>query len=147
MRNLRSTFFMKTNVLQVNPLAINVFITQKSPNWFAEQINCLVFLPRRRLVVKWWLTLISNRKQNLYIFGNHTTQKMKFSIKDFSSKCDQIRWKLRIISHLLEQSLMGNFIFCAVSWISGALSYYKYSGADTQRCLKNFSFNSENSLK
>ena len=41
-------------------------------------------------------------------------QKVKFSIKDFSSKCDQIRSKLRIWSHLLEKSLMKNFIFCAV---------------------------------
>ena len=39
---------------------------------------------------------------------------MKFSIKDFSSKCDQIRRKLRIWSHLLEKSLMENFIFCTV---------------------------------
>ena len=43
-----------------------------------------------------------------------TAQNMKFSIKDFSSKCDQIRSFLRIWSHLLEKSLMGNFIFCAV---------------------------------
>ena len=39
---------------------------------------------------------------------------MKFSIKDFFSKCDQIRRKLRIWSHLLKKSLMENFIFCAV---------------------------------
>ena len=39
---------------------------------------------------------------------------MKFSIKDFFSKCDQIRRKLRVWSHLLEESLMENFIFCAV---------------------------------
>ena len=39
---------------------------------------------------------------------------MKFSIKDFSSKCDQILSFLRIWSHLLEKSLMENFIFCAV---------------------------------
>ena len=38
---------------------------------------------------------------------------MKFSIKDFYSKRDQIRRKLRIWSHLLQKSLMGNFIFCA----------------------------------
>ena len=44
-----------------------------------------------------------------------TAQKMKFSIKYFSSKCDQICRKLRIWSHLLEKSLMENFIFCAVS--------------------------------
>ena len=43
-----------------------------------------------------------------------TTQKMKLSSKDFFSKRDQIRMKLRIWSHLLRKSLMGNFIFCAV---------------------------------
>ena len=40
---------------------------------------------------------------------------MMFSIKYFFSKCDQIRSKLRIRLHLLEKSLMENFIFCAVS--------------------------------
>ena len=39
---------------------------------------------------------------------------MKFSIKDFFGKCDQIRSFLRIWSHLLKKSLMENFIFCAV---------------------------------
>ena len=42
---------------------------------------------------------------------------MKFSIKDFLSKCDQIRRKLRIWLHLLKKSLMENFSFCAVSII------------------------------
>ena len=41
-------------------------------------------------------------------------EKKKFSIKDFFSKCDQICSFLRIWSHLLEKSLMENFIFCAV---------------------------------
>ena len=45
-----------------------------------------------------------------------TAQKMKFYIKDFSSKCDQIRRKLRIWSHLQEKSLMENFIFCAMAF-------------------------------
>ena len=40
--------------------------------------------------------------------------KMKFSIKDFFSKCEQINIFLRIWSHLLNKSLMENFIFCAV---------------------------------
>ena len=43
-----------------------------------------------------------------------TAQKMKFSIKDFFRKRDQIRSFLRIWSHLLKKSLMENFIFCAV---------------------------------
>ena len=39
---------------------------------------------------------------------------MKFSIKDFFCKCDQIRIFLRIWSHLLNKSFLQNFIFCAV---------------------------------
>ena len=39
---------------------------------------------------------------------------MKFSIKDFFSKHNQIRRKLWIWSHLLKNSLMENFYFCAV---------------------------------
>ena len=39
---------------------------------------------------------------------------MKLLIKDFFSKCDQIRRSLAIWSHLLKKSLMENFIFCAV---------------------------------
>ena len=39
---------------------------------------------------------------------------MKFSIKDFFNKCDQIRRKLRIWSHLLKKSLIENFIFLVV---------------------------------
>ena len=42
---------------------------------------------------------------------------MKFSIKNFLSKCDQICSFLRIWSHLQKKSLMGNFIFCAVAYV------------------------------
>ena len=44
--------------------------------------------------------------QNLVLIS-HTAQKMKFFIKDFFSKCEQIGRKLRIWSHLLN---------CAVSF-------------------------------
>ena len=43
-----------------------------------------------------------------------TAQKVKFSIKDFFSKCDQIHRKLRIWSHLLKKPLLENSIFCGV---------------------------------
>ena len=43
-----------------------------------------------------------------------TTEKMKFPIKDFFSKCNQIRKKLRIWLHLLKESLTENFIFSGV---------------------------------
>ena len=52
-------------------------------------------------------------ENNVIIFRYIIVQKMKFSIKDFYSKYDRIRRKLRIWSHLLQKSLMEN-IFCAV---------------------------------
>ena len=61
--------------------------------------------------------LLSESNLGAY-FNNSTTltaQNMKFSSKDFWSKCDQIRSFLRIWSHLLQKSLMENFIFYAVS--------------------------------
>ena len=46
-----------------------------------------------------------------------TAQKMKFSIMDFFSKCDQFSSKLGIWWHLLKKSLMGNlFLFCIILW-------------------------------
>ena len=56
------------------------------------------------------LTLLNQRP----IQHSVTAQKMKFSIKNFFSKFDQICSFLRIWSHLLKRSLMENFIFCAV---------------------------------
>ena len=44
----------------------------------------------------------------------HNGQKIKLSIKNLFSKCDQIRTFLRIWSHLLAKFLVKNFIFCAV---------------------------------
>ena len=58
--------------------------------------------------------LFAGKKHHQLLNEYVTAQKMKFSINDFSSKCDQICRKLRIWSHLLKKSLMENFIFCAV---------------------------------
>ena len=46
-----------------------------------------------------------------------TAQKMKFSIKDLFSKCDQIHRKLRIWLHLLKKSLMENFILMSSDYM------------------------------
>ena len=43
-----------------------------------------------------------------------TAQKIKFPIKDFFSKCDQIHSFLRMWRHLPKKSLTENFISCAV---------------------------------
>ena len=51
--------------------------------------------------------------QKLRYFCAITAQKMKFSIKDFFSKCDQSRSFLRIWSHLLKKSLMKTSFLCS----------------------------------
>ena len=56
------------------------------------------------------------REYKMGILATNTAQRMKFSIKDLFTKCDQIRSFLRIWSHLLKKSLVENFIFCAVKW-------------------------------
>ena len=48
-------------------------------------------------------------------------------IKDFFSKCDQIRNFLRIWSHLLKKCLMENFIFCALFGWNGLNCVGKFS--------------------
>ena len=53
------------------------------------------------------------RKNKLYK-RDYTAQKIKFSIKDFLSKSNQIYSFLRIWSHLMKKPLMENLIFCAV---------------------------------
>ena len=60
------------------------------------------------------LTLINNQTYSIYQ-SSGTLQKMRFSIKHFFSKCDQIRRKLRIWSHSLQKSLIENFFFRAVN--------------------------------
>ena len=73
-----------------------------------------------------WRLLLRNKLRHwhsLYFFYfiacslNNVAQKMKFSIKDFFSECDEICRKLRILSHLLKKSLMGNFIFSVVKHV------------------------------
>ena len=73
-------------------------------------------------VLGWWQNwptfeqyYLESCNSKWYINGNFTAQKMKFSIMDFFSKCDQIRRKLRIWSHLLKKSVIENFVFCTVS--------------------------------
>ena len=93
--------------------------------YWTMALYCLIFT-----WTLWRKTLLKNQAHhhwqfrlfcyaNRRLFGRdyyHTAQKMKFSIKDFFSKCDQICRKLRIWSDLLRKSLMENFIFCAVSF-------------------------------
>ena len=63
---------------------------------------------RWRIKLIFFYKIVNGLLPDLYLY---TAKKMKFSIKDFLSKCDKIRRKLRIWSHLLRKSLMKNFIF------------------------------------
>ena len=56
---------------------------------------------------------------------------MKFSIQGFFSKCDQIRRKLRIWSHLLKKFLMENIIFCAV-----CLNWWQFDEGMVSKIIK-----------
>ena len=64
-----------------------------------------------------------------------TAQKLKFSIKDFFSECDQIRSFLRIWSHLLKKSLMENIIFCGVneSYLTQNLGFAVFCSEDLNK--------------
>ena len=50
---------------------------------------------------------------------------MKFSIKDFFSKCDQIHSFQQIWSNLLKKSLMKNLIFMQCTQIKQHLANYE----------------------
>ena len=47
---------------------------------------------------------------------------MEISVKDFLSKCEQIRKKFRICLHLVKKSLAKNFIFCVVLYTKFGIS-------------------------
>ena len=65
--------------------------------------------------------LVENRAVSSYVLNLLiiitiiiAAQKMKFCLKNFFSKCEQICSFLRIWSHLLKKSLMEDSISCAV---------------------------------
>ena len=95
----------------------------KSRNWGLMKTLRVKYAPVTCIAKR--IVMFHNNRCFLVRHGDHywfhTAQKMKFSIKDFFSKCNQIRRKLRIWSHLLKKSLMGNFVFCAVLVIGRSL--------------------------
>ena len=82
------------DILIVRIVAVETNKIMHSIKWTFSLNYCMVILSVEELSSPWI-----------------TAQKMIFSIKDFFSKCDQIRRILRIWSHLLKKSVMENFIF------------------------------------
>ena len=68
-----------------------------------------------------------------------TSQKMKFSIEDFFSKRDQIRWKLRIWSYLLKKSWRENL--CSVQSSGSTSMETQRLRAIAYKVLKNLNLN------
>ena len=87
----------ESHALYFGPFSVN-------PEALPDEINI-----QKHLIRRWMIQESSRVVHHVY-----TTQKNKFSTKDFFSKCDQIRCFLRIWSHLLKKSLMENFIFGVV---------------------------------
>ena len=61
--------------------------------------------------VEYWLEIGLKLKKNAKKVEGSLHKKIKFSMKYFFSKCDQIRRKLQIWSYLLKKFFMENFIF------------------------------------
>ena len=81
----------------------------------------------QRLLWKMWILKQHNFSKNklfssslkfsLYLLAQIDAQKINFFVKNWFSKCEHIRIKLRIYSHLLNKSFRENFIFCVVNII------------------------------
>ena len=63
---------------------------------------------------------IHSQRNSAYTDKEEIGPEMKFSNKDFFSKCDQIRSFLRIRSNLMKKSSMEIFLFSAVEDIGPA---------------------------
>ena len=128
------------------PLLLNILkilwnLTSYSPCWsnFEHEAHQIDSTLRKNMAktygLMWWLQLTLAQYVNLtypryskvvldifwksYVCPIYVTaQKIKFSFKDFFSKCDQIHSFLRIWLHLLKKSLMENFLFCALRPVS-----------------------------
>ena len=113
-RNIKATKAKLTTNYLLKKLSLKKFSRCTPPQVFSKRF----FLPKQILIKKsqsnvpFWkikLFLPVGWNQNRIKLGcANTAQKMKFSIKDFFRKCDQIRRKLRIWLYLLKKSLMEN---------------------------------------
>ena len=95
-----------------------VYLLFLSIHWSFQFLNHFLFFLESKNKFTWFCTKFWIKLANFLASkckSTDTAQKMKFSIKDLFCKYYKICRELRILSHLLKKSLMGNFIFCAVS--------------------------------
>ena len=101
-------FWNTWNVWRISMRVLGVGI-----NWNG---GCFLYSSRKLFFQIFYLDFI--------LFSHHCT-KMKFPVKDFFGKCDQIRTFLGFWSHLLKKSLIENFIFCVVRCFVKSLTINK----------------------
>ena len=123
------TIITKRSILDVAVVLDPLLIISKIVESYIMKVIFAMFVSILEVFEKmrcWFKDLLIFTKIERYIlFGHdecvyssyfsHNSQKMKFSIKNFFNKCDQIRRKLRIWSHLVKKSLNKQFIFCTVT--------------------------------
>ena len=90
---------------------------------FFRAVTSSAFLDRTVIISEQLLLSELQFFQNIQFFAAATAETMKFFIKDLFSKCDQIHSILWIGLHLLNKSLMENFIFCVVSYFFGLSTF------------------------
>ena len=94
------------NRQKVRPIKIK--IVKMFPNKVANGFPSFTVFAKRSILDVW-----KGSEYGSDCYYEVHAQELKFSIKNFFSKCDQIRRKLRIWSHLLKKYLMENFVFFA----------------------------------
>ena len=112
MREEKITKFFFTNILI--RLSEVVVLLEGKLLTYKKTFNRPLSKMNIHLLSQVWIKIIVQFDSEFFleiITTTPTAQKMKFSIKDFFSKCDQIRSFLRLWSHLLKKSLMENVIF------------------------------------
>ena len=102
--------FVVVDVAESQTLIYYIYYTTLLLYYIILLINCIFSADFPGVESLWKHTVSAEFRENC----TNTEQKMKFSIKDFFSKCDQIHRKLQIWSYLLKKSLMESFIFCAL---------------------------------
>ena len=94
-----------------------VFLVRIFPQSNQKKLRIRTFSTQWMQLVNYMRFSIVILKIIVFAIQHDIAQKMNFPTKNFFSKCDQIHWKLRILSHLLKKSLMENFIFCPLHYL------------------------------
>ena len=124
-------YFDKLTFFPLRAIKVGLLVFRQRQVLFEQFFKCKPYLKNSIKLIKKikfaaarlknFLVTRFSRNKSIFLFfsfglsiNSFTAQKVKFSIKDFFNKCDQIRRRLRIWSHLLKKSLMETTFLCSV---------------------------------